>query len=85
MLGLTRCPSPRQRCLHDFLATTSHDARTPLSSIAVASQLLRDGGGVRLSDDASELLAAISASNRVLLTSASGRSRARVCGHVVER
>ncbi len=64
------CLSLRQRCLHDFLATTSHDARTPLSSIAVASQLLRDGGSVRLSDDASELLAAISASNRVLLTSA---------------
>jgi hypothetical protein len=40
---------------------------------------------VCLSDDASELLAAISASNRVLLTSASGRSHARVCGDVVER
>jgi K+-sensing histidine kinase KdpD len=22
-----------QRCMHDFLNTTSHDARTPLSSI----------------------------------------------------
>ena len=51
-------------CLHDFLSTTSHDARTPLSSVLVAAQLLRERC---VSDEARELLTAISASARVLL------------------
>ena len=51
-------------CLHDFLSTTSHDARTPLSSVLVAAQLLRERC---LGDEARELLTAISASARVLL------------------
>jgi K+-sensing histidine kinase KdpD len=33
-----------ERCLHDWLATTSHDARTPLSSIQVSCVLLRERG-----------------------------------------
>ncbi len=45
--------------------TTSHDARTPLSSIQVASQLLREKA---LSEDARDLLTAISTSSRVLMT-----------------
>ena len=49
--------------LRDFLTTTSHDARTPLSSIHAAAQLLRER---LLHDDAPELLTAIIASARVL-------------------
>jgi signal transduction histidine kinase len=49
--------------LRDFLATTSHDARTPLNSIQVAAQLLRERA---LTSEAAELLTAISASARVL-------------------
>jgi signal transduction histidine kinase len=55
-----------QRCLHDFLNTTSHDARTPLTSIQVASQLLSQSDS--LTDDALDLVTAIAASARVLLT-----------------
>ena len=54
-----------ERSLHDWLATTSHDARTPLSSIQVSCQLLRERA---LSAEAAELLTAIGASARVLLT-----------------
>jgi signal transduction histidine kinase len=54
--------------MHDFLNTTSHDARTPLSSIQVASQLLQQSpGGASLTADALDLLDAIAASARVLL------------------
>ena len=49
--------------LRDFLTTTSHDARTPLSSIHAAAQLLRER---LLNDEALELLTAIIASARVL-------------------
>jgi signal transduction histidine kinase len=54
--------------MHDFLNTTSHDARTPLSSIQVASQLLQQSSGCALTADALDLLDAIAASARVLLT-----------------
>ena len=71
-----------ERSLHDWLATTSHDARTPLSSIQVSCVLLRergllahDGcsaschGGKAAPEEAcdGELLTAISASASVLL------------------
>jgi K+-sensing histidine kinase KdpD len=52
-----------ERVLRDFLATTSHDARTPLNSIQVAAQLLRER---TLTSEAAELLTAITASARVL-------------------
>ncbi len=55
-----------ERCLHDFLNTTSHDARTPLTSVQVASQLLSQSAS--LTEDALDLVSAISASARVLLT-----------------
>ena len=58
----TRSP-PRQTSLRDFLATTSHDARTPLNSIQVAAALLRERS---LTEEAAELLTAITASSRVL-------------------
>ena len=51
--------------LRDFLATTSHDARTPLSSIQVAAQLLRER---LLNEEAADLLTAIIASARVCYT-----------------
>ncbi len=67
LLTRARCRChPPQRCLHDFLNTTSHDARTPLTSIQVASQLLSQSES--LTDDALDLVTAISASARVLLT-----------------
>lgn len=52
-----------EKSLRDFLATTSHDARTPLSSIQVAAQLLRER---LLNEEAHDLLTAIIASSRVL-------------------
>jgi signal transduction histidine kinase len=51
--------------LHDWLATTSHDARTLLSSIQVSCQLLKER---RLCSESAELLTTISASANVLLT-----------------
>ena len=51
--------------LRDYLATTSHDSRTPLSSIQVAAQLLRER---LLNEEANDLLTAIIASSRVLYT-----------------
>ena len=71
-----------ERCLHDWLATTSHDARTPLSSIQVSCVLLRERGLLNHAcDDCGaaghgkgreeacdgELLTAIAASAAVLL------------------
>ena len=71
-----------ERSLHDWLATTSHDARTPLSSIQVSCVLLRERGllthdacganchGAKVPPEEAcdgELLTAISASASVLL------------------
>ena len=71
-----------ERSMHDWLATTSHDARTPLSSIQVSCVLLREHGllshddcganchGAKVPPEEAcdgELLTAISASASVLL------------------
>lgn len=53
-----------ERSLHDWLATTSHDARTPLSSIKVSCALLAEH---KLCPEARELLATAHCSARVLL------------------
>ena len=60
--------------LQDFLATTSHDARTPLNSIQAAAALLRER---TLTKEAAELLSAISASARVLTMSINNVMRAK--------
>jgi signal transduction histidine kinase len=59
-------PKNVEASLRNFLATTSHDARTPLSSIEVATTLLQERAPL-LQEEALELLRAISASTKVLL------------------
>ena len=54
-----------ERSLHDWLATMSHDARTPLSSINASCTLL---AACDLCAEARELLAAVAGGTKVLLS-----------------
>lgn len=62
--GSPACTCCAQRSLQDWLATMSHDARTPLSSIKVSCALLTS---CELCPVARELLASVNAGARVML------------------